>query len=79
MITSNTNSDTKPKAKTMIQYNQLTSQEVKSLLRDLSLLIDGDYNSEEEIVQYTGFNLEIARKLLLSVNKLKQVDFYSKE
>ena len=63
----------------MIQYNQLTSQEIKSLLRDLSLLIDGDYNSEEEIVQYTGFNLEIARKLLLSVNKLKQVDFYSKE
>ena len=59
----------------MIQYDELTEQEVKSLLRDMSLLIDGDYNCIGDVMQRTGYSEDVAPKLLLSVNKLKQVDF----
>lgn len=57
-----------------MKFSELTEHEIRTMLYNLLLLVDGNYNYVEDIIADTGLNKEDAFEVLCSISKLKSID-----
>ena len=57
-----------------MKFSNLTEHEIRTMLHNLLLLVDGNYNYVEDIVEDTGLSKEDAFEVMCSISKLKSID-----
>lgn len=57
-----------------MKFYELTEHEIRTMLYNLLLLVDGNYNYVEDIIADTGLGKEDAFEVLCSISKLKSID-----